>query len=183
MNFFSPETSINSIDNCWLFIMQLACVLNMVAAWRKTTKVRVFMCSNSKTRETNALSQQWEQMLQMLRIEAKIHVVIWDHITSPLNQSFSSEDGLSGCSSQLNTDELPNESPKQFEPTSQYLNGVNTMIQEHSSNTSIIFMYLPPPPANFNENNLYHQRLDLLTRSLPPTLLVHGIHPVISTTI
>jgi len=193
INFFSPQTSITNIDNCWLFLMQLACVLHMVPGWKTSTTVRVFLCVDSKIKDVALLRRQWEQMLHMLRIDAGIHVVIWDHITSPLDQSLtdisvdipSPED--SKASSEYEYTKTPivvnHESPQRFVLTNNYLQSVNIMIQEHSHNTSVLFMYLPPPPANINDNLSYLERLDILTKNLPPTLLVHGINPVTSTTL
>lgn len=170
--------------------MQLACVLHMVPGWKTSTTVRVFMCIESKSKDAPILRRQWEQMLHMLRIDASIHVVVWDHITSPLDRSLSDLNSMedSGAISQdIQSSPLPpynaNDSPTRFVPTSNYLFGVNTMIQEHSHNTGIVFLYLPPPPADRNDSTLYHERLEILTRNLPPTLLVHGINPVTSTTL
>lgn len=183
--------------------MQLACVLHMVPGWKKTTVVRVFMCIDSKIKDGLVLHRQWEQMLNMLRIEADIHVVIPpDLVTSPSDQSMSElsssfqssanqapigED--SGVMSQNNTSYNQAQfddggSPsRRFEPSETYLRSINGMIQEHSAKTAVVFLYLPPPPANVNDNILYFERLNTLTNNLPPTLLVHGINPVTSTTL
>ncbi len=193
INFFCPQISITNIDNCWLFLMQLACVLHMVPGWKTSTTVRVFMCVDSKIKDVALLRRQWEQMLHMLRIEATIHVVIWDHITSPLDRSLTdiSVDIPNNDDFETTPDYeytkspiiVNDESPQRFVLSNNYLQNVNIMIQEHSHNTSVIFMYLPPPPANRNDNLLYLERLDILTKNLPPTLLVHGINPVTSTTL
>ena len=187
INFFCPQISITNIDNCWLFLMQLACVLHMVPGWKTSTKVRVFMCVDTKIKDVALLRRQWQQILHMLRIDASIHVVIWDHITSPLDQSLTSvdiqtPDSKSSDSDLFNdTTVAENESPKRFVLSDHYLQSVNIMIQEHSHNTSVVFMYLPPPPPV--PEIQYLQRLDILTKNLPPTLLVHGINPVTSTTL
>ena len=196
LNFFSPKTSITVIDNCWLFLMQLACVLHMVPGWKTSTKVRVFMCVDTKIKDIALLRRQWEQILQMLRIDAFIQVVIWDHITSPLDQSLRSSmtditaDIPSPDSKSSDSIDYSNgptlaidDNPQRFVLTDNYLHNVNVMIQEHSYNTSVLFMYLPPPPANTEDFPQYLKRLDILTKNLPPTLLVHGINPVTSTTL
>lgn len=176
--------------------MQLACVLHMVPGWKNSTKVRVFMCVDSKIKDVALLRKQWEQILQMLRIEAFIQVVIWDHIMSPLDQSLQSSmtevtidsqslDTQSPVSEQSNggLTAVVDESPQRFVLTDNYLANVNVMIQEHSYNTSVLFMYLPPPPVDSQVFATYLHRLDILTKNLPPTLLVHGINPVTSTTL
>lgn len=173
--------------------MQLACILHMVPGWKKATSVRVFMCVDNKVKDAASLHRQWEQMLQMLRIDATIHVVLWDHITSPLNQSitdltqtsiYNANDYYqSGDHSAQDGPEIGEEQQESFVLEDGFLHNVNTMIQEHSSNTATVFLYLPPPPAIKAETPQYLEHLDLLTANLPPTLLVHGISPVTSTTL
>lgn len=154
------------------------------------------MCVDTKIKDVAILRRQWDQILQMLRIEAFIQVVIWDHITSPLDQSLQSsmtditvdmaspDSKISADSDYSNEPTLAiGDSPQRFVLTDGYLQNVNVMIQEHSYNTSVLFMYLPPPPHNPDDYLQYLRRLDILTKNLPPTLLVHGINPVTSTTL
>lgn len=65
---------------------------------------------------------------------------------------------------------------------------VNQLIKQHSLQTATIFMYLPAPPVSntWDENTIYRQYLQLLTEltaDLPPTVLVHGVSAVTSTTL
>nr|CAD7597747.1 unnamed protein product [Timema genevievae] len=66
---------------------------------------------------------------------------------------------------------------------------VNQLIQEHCKNTTATFIYLPAPPAlesSEEEELIYLQYLHLLTKltfDLPPTILVHGVSAVTSTTL
>lgn len=65
---------------------------------------------------------------------------------------------------------------------------VNKIIQERSNQSACTFLYLAPPP-NINSSNwesASRQYLELLTEltvDLPPTILVHGVHTVTSTTL
>ena len=189
LNFFNPQN--NNIDNCWLFMMQLACILHMVPGWKKASTVRVFMCVDSKVRDASLIHRNWEQMLQMLRIEAAIHVVVWDHVTSPLESSdepnvhFATASDLSSGIDESFQSRVSTErrrftlNPKD----DSFLKNVNSMIQEHSNSTAVVFMYLPMPSTHKQERKHYLQQLDTLTANLPPTLLVHGISPVTSITL
>jgi len=139
-----------------------------------------------RVKDPSILHRQWEQMLNMLRIEASIHVVIWDHITNPLEQSFTESQGhetdhTTPAGDLGNASSSP--SRQQFEPTDSYLNAVNTMIAEHSHHTAVTYLYLPPPPGAREDAHQYLRRLEVLTANLRPTLLVHGISPVTSTTL
>lgn len=65
---------------------------------------------------------------------------------------------------------------------------VNQLIRQHSSQTATTFIYLPGPPASntWDEDDMYRQYLQSLTEltvDLPPTVLVHGVSAVTSTTL
>lgn len=169
VNFLCPEEgSPGTIDNCWLFTMQLACILHMVPGWKHATTLRIFMCvgacgaGGDGGEEVARHRRHWESMLQLLRIEATISVVLWDHVAGLLDKDGSRDD---------------------------YLRAVNAMIKQHSQTTAVLFLYLPPPPppptvaGDDGQRLTYLDQLELLTSGLPPTMLVHGISPVTSTTL
>lgn len=65
---------------------------------------------------------------------------------------------------------------------------VNRIIRERSDRTAVTFIYLPPPPridsSTWNQTSLqYLDLLSELTADLPPTILVHGVKTVTSTTL
>lgn len=64
----------------------------------------------------------------------------------------------------------------------------NQIIREKSDQTAVSFLYLAAPPestAEFSEqkSTAFLELLTELTADLPPTILVHGIHAVNSTTL
>lgn len=166
----------------------------MVPDWKRATSVRVFLCVDSRRQQTSVLHREWEHMLLMLRIEATIHVVVWDtdtsavqttddvdvHFAATLPETIPSHNETSDKS-------IPNSSAKRHQPfdagDEDFLSNVNTMIQDHSRSTSVVFLYLPVPPPDRQHRKGYLNRLDTLTAGLPPTLLVHGISPVTSVTL
>ena len=174
--------------------MQLGCVLHMVLDWKKNTMVRVFACVDSKKKESGLIRTQWDQMLHMLRIEASINVVFLDyHLQSvdnlfniqPGNESVNSKFESTSNQSSVNFDLSKSKNIQaNFTPNENYLIEINQMIKDHCDKTAVVFMYLPPPKMidNVIDYNYLHQ-LNLLTSNLPPTLLVYGISPVISTTL
>uniref|UniRef100_A0A1W7R9L3 Solute carrier family 12 member 9 n=1 Tax=Hadrurus spadix TaxID=141984 RepID=A0A1W7R9L3_9SCOR len=160
INFFDPM-SFMIIDNSWLFILQLACILNMVPGWKTKTTLRVFMIT-SPAYDVKLKVQEWTTRLQRLRINAEIKVVLWDHMSLLKVETWVTN---------------------RLFPPKHYLHNVNEMIKTHSYNTSVIFIYLPIPPKDKDKHSNYLECLDILTNNLKPTLLVHGKSPVISTTL
>ena len=63
------------------------------------------------------------------------------------------------------------------------ITGMNSLIKEHSVNSAVVFSHLPTPPTADTMYEEYLHRLTLLTDGLPPTVLVHGLSPVMSTTL
>lgn len=64
----------------------------------------------------------------------------------------------------------------------------NQIIRERSDQTALSFIYLAAPPKldtpDFNERSVrYMELLTELTAELPPTILVHGVSTVTSTTL
>ena len=54
---------------------------------------------------------------------------------------------------------------------------------QQTDNTVVTFIYLPAPPENGASSEAYLNNLEVLSRDLPPTIFVHGISTVISTTL
>lgn len=176
VNLFRPETA-SFFDNTCLFMLQFACILRMVPPWKTKTQLRVFLCLNALTDNTLQKEQKLDAYLQKLRIYAKIKIVTWDHIMHLLPERADAshadmQDFLSA----------PN----------QFIEEMNELICSHSSRTVVSFLYLPrPPPEGTSvgedtmemERNKYLDQLELLSRNLPPTVFVHGLHPVTSTTL
>jgi hypothetical protein len=66
-------------DNSSLFLLQLACILNMSSRWKSKTILRVFICVSS-LQDMHRRERQLKLMLDQLRITAKSLVIPWDHV-------------------------------------------------------------------------------------------------------
>lgn len=159
INFCNP-TDMDAFDVSSLFMMQLACIVNMVQMWSKL-KLRIFISdetcqssfSFSSTIPNNA--EKLKSLLKNLRIEAKIsHISMWKELLE--THSLNSVD---------------------------YYNRVNNLILQESGNTAVTFIYLPPPPNDDQLSEIFFNRIKLISNNLPPTILVHGINLVTSTTL
>uniref|UniRef100_A0AAQ5XGG2 Solute carrier family 12 member 9 n=1 Tax=Amphiprion ocellaris TaxID=80972 RepID=A0AAQ5XGG2_AMPOC len=153
VNLLRPD-SCSYVDTCSLFLLQLACILNMVRAWRKA-KLRLFLCVEGG-RSVRGSEEKLGQLLKELRIKAQIYTVPWDQqVAFPSNATRLSDD---------------------------YLSAVNKLILDQARPPPAVrFLYLPRPPADTRRYTAYLRQLELLTQDLGPTLLIHGVTPVITT--
>ncbi|KAM3600874.1 uncharacterized protein V6R79_003964 [Siganus canaliculatus] len=145
-------------DVCSLFLLQMACVLNMSSKWRHA-RMRIFL-----NVETESSDQGWvvneetfRELLRKLRIRASIKIVSWDSV---LQHHQPGDDEVSGALSE------------------DFLSAVNCMLTEHSSQAAVRFLYLPRPPAPHSLSQRYLAQMEAVTNSLGPTLLIHGVTPV-----
>uniref|UniRef100_A0A7N9AW74 Solute carrier family 12 member 9 n=1 Tax=Mastacembelus armatus TaxID=205130 RepID=A0A7N9AW74_9TELE len=165
VNLLRPD-SCSYVDTCSLFLLQLACILNMVRAWRKAT-LRLFLCVESG-RSVRGSEEKLGQLLKELRIKAQVYPVPWDQQVALHWQR---------------QDDYVNSFPSNATRLSDdYLSAVNMLILDQSHPPPAVrFLYLPRPPADTRRYSAYLNQLELLTRDLGPTLLIHGVTPVITT--
>ncbi|CAA9993701.1 unnamed protein product [Nesidiocoris tenuis] len=143
-----------------------------VSGW-KHLRVRVLLCegqaSMSDITEFAGSSERANfkvrQMLDRLRIKATVELVDdWSRLRASLRAP------------QVDFD-------RNSETSRNYIANVNRLIGNNSKESAITFLYLDPPPGNDDASQLYLGALSELTSNLRPTLLVHGIRAVTSTTL
>uniref|UniRef100_A0A665V299 Solute carrier family 12 member 9 n=1 Tax=Echeneis naucrates TaxID=173247 RepID=A0A665V299_ECHNA len=168
VNLLRPD-SCSYVDTCSLFLLQLACILNMVRGWKKAT-LRLFLCVE-EGRSVRGSEEKLGQLLKELRIKARIYPVPWDQQVALHWQRQESDDDYVN-SFPSNTMHLSDD----------YLSAVNKLILDQARPPPAVrFLYLPRPPADTRRYTSYLHQLELLTRDLGPTLLIHGVTPVITT--
>lgn len=150
-------------DVCSLFLLQMACVLNMSNKWRHA-RMRIFL-----NVETESSDQGWvvneetfRELLRKLRIRASIKIVPWDSVVLHHSQPDGEENAA--------------EQPQAL--SDDFLSAVNSMLAENSSQAAVRFLYLPRPPAHHSQAQQYVAQLEAVTNGLGPTLLIHGVTPV-----
>ncbi|TTO79352.1 Solute carrier family 12 member 9 [Bagarius yarrelli] len=158
-NLLSTGGNQSYADVCSLFLLQMACVLNMAAGWRRA-RLRIFLCVESDSGDQGWLAKEerFRELLGKLRIRATIKIVPWDSAVRLLRGSDSGS-----------------------VVTEEFLSAVNQLLKEHSTSAAVRFLYLPRPPADSNQSQQYLAQLDTLTQGLGPTLLIHGLTPVTCT--
>uniref|UniRef100_A0A3B5L841 Solute carrier family 12 member 9 n=1 Tax=Xiphophorus couchianus TaxID=32473 RepID=A0A3B5L841_9TELE len=194
VNLLRPD-SCSYVDTCSLFLLQLACILNMVKAWRKAT-LRLFLCVE-EGRSVRGPEAKLGQLLKDLRIKAQVKTVPWDQVVALHWQRQSGiNKNLMSKSPDLTADEMEaraieEESEEDYansfpsnatRVSDDYLVAVNKLILDQAMPPPAVrFLYLPRPPADTRRYATYLHQLDLLTQDLGPTLLIHGVTPVITT--
>uniref|UniRef100_A0A673YA29 Solute carrier family 12 member 9 n=1 Tax=Salmo trutta TaxID=8032 RepID=A0A673YA29_SALTR len=165
VNLLRPDSS-SYVDTCSLFLLQLACILNMVRAWRHA-RLRLFLCVE-EGRSLRGSEEKLGQLLKELRIKANVE-----------------EGGLGkrGLFEEKEGGDYVNSFPSNATRLSdEYLSAVNRLILEQACPPPAVrFLYLPHPPADTQHYTAYLRQLDLLTKDLGPTLLIHGVTPVLTT--
>ncbi|KAJ8274215.1 hypothetical protein COCON_G00088400 [Conger conger] len=192
VNLLRPD-SCSYVDTCSLFLLQLACVLNMVRAWRGA-RLRLFLCVE-EGRSLPGSEGKLQQLLRDLRIQAEIHTVAWDQVVAlhwqrrgegEGGRAVEDDDAAAAADGEEESEVLGNHAggfpSNATQLTDEYLQAVNQLVlgQAHPP-PAVRFLYLPRPPADTRRYPAYLRQLDLLTQDMGPTLLIHGVAPVIST--
>lgn len=184
LNLLRPDNC-GYADTCSLFLLQLARVLHMSHAWRQA-RLRLFMCVEAGCCIQEA-QEELQRMLKDLRMTADVYTVPWDHVVvlHGLRQAKMSQ--LRPRALTEGDAEGPRECAHGF-PTNttllsdEYLCAVNQLIRENGDPPPAVrFLYLPRPPADTRRYAPYLHQLELLSQDLGPTLLIHGVAPVITT--
>uniref|UniRef100_A0A673ZUV6 Solute carrier family 12 member 9 n=1 Tax=Salmo trutta TaxID=8032 RepID=A0A673ZUV6_SALTR len=171
LNLLQPSsTSAASVDVCSLFLLQMACVLNMASRWRHA-RMRIFLCVEAESSDQGWVVKEetYRELLRKLRIRASIKIVPWDSVVQLYGQKQTQDPELEGLTK-----------PAQA-LSEDFLSAVNRMLMEHSAEAAVRFLYLPRPPAHSSQSQKYLSQLEAVTYGLGPTLLIHGLTPVTCT--
>lgn len=128
----------------------------------------------------HAQEEKLRQLLKDLRIQAQIQLVPWDAITRLHWQTCRRPPG--GPAEEEEEEEgVVNFPTNTTQVSDEYVCAANKLVLEQSPAPAVRFLYLPRPPADTSLYPLYLHQLELLTRGLGPTVLVHGVSAVTST--
>uniref|UniRef100_A0A3B4ZJV0 Solute carrier family 12 member 9 n=1 Tax=Stegastes partitus TaxID=144197 RepID=A0A3B4ZJV0_9TELE len=190
LNLLQPDSR-GYVDICSLFLLQLACVLHETRAWNQA-RLRLFLCVEAGcSLQEEEEEKKLRMMLKELRIAAQVQMVPWDHVVALHWQRRGGRGNLMESAQNERTkrhEDGEKEHRTQTFPnnashlTDQYICAVNNLICGHGApQPAVRFLYLPSPPADTSRYHAYLHQVDLLSRDLGPTLLVHGVTPVVTT--
>lgn len=188
LNLLRPDSH-GYVDTCSLFLLQLACVLQETRAWNQT-RLRLFLCVEAGCSLQEEDETKLRVMLKELRISAQVQMVAWDQVVAlhwsqggkeTGNESAQSEERMEkgGAEKEDGVEAFPN---NVAQLTDDYICAVNDLILRHGApKPAVRFLYLPRPPADTSRYHAYLHQVALLSRDLGPTLLIHGVTPVVTT--
>lgn len=188
LNLLRPDSR-GYVDICSLFLLQLACVLQETRAWSQAT-LRLFLCVEAGCSLKEKEEKKLRAMLRELRISAQVQMVAWDQVVALhwQRQAGEGERGNLVEAAQNEEEEAEKEDGIQAFPnnaaqlTDEFISAVNTLIRRHGApQPAVRFLYLPRPPADTSLYRTYLHQVDVLSRDLGPTLLIHGVTPVVTT--
>ena len=192
LNLLQPDSH-GYVDICSLFLLQLACVLQETRTWNQA-RLRLFLCVEAGCSLQEEEESKLRVMLKKLRISAQVQMVTWDEVVALhwQRQGGREKGNLAECAQseeKMEQEErAQNEDGNEMFPnnaaqlTEEYICAVNNLILRHGApRPAVRFLYLPCPPADINRYRAYLHQLDLLSRDLGPTLLIHGVTPVVTT--
>lgn len=174
LNLLRPDSR-GYVDVCSLFLLQLASVLRETRAWSQA-RLRLFLCVEAGCSLNVEEEAKLHVMLKELRILAQVQIVAWDQV---LTLHWQRQEGQERGKAEGDAPLCPNSTDPL---TEEYICAVNALIRRHSApQPAVRFLYLPRPPADRRRYPAYLHHMDLLSRDLGPTLLIHGITPVVTT--
>lgn len=182
LTIFQKEHKKGTIDVWWLYddgglTILLPYIINMRSNW-KHCKMRLFALTDDK-QDINTKEKEMIEIMNKIRIDYRSLKVVddtsvelkqetqtlFDKLISDFRVNDSSEN--SGC---YITD---NELHAQRHKTHQQLR-LRQLLLENSSQSTLVVMSLPIPRRGAVSAPLYMAWLEVLTRDMPPTILVRG---------
>lgn len=195
LNLLRPDSR-GYVDICSLFLLQLASVLHETRAWSQA-RLRLFLCVEAGCSLKVEEETKLRVMLKELRISAQVQMVEWDQVVALHWQRQEGEERVNlveSTQSEEGSTRRPEDKKANLghgiqmfpsnatQLTEEYICAVNNLIRGHSApQPAVRFLYLPRPPADTSRYRAYLHHMDLLSRDLGPTLLIHGVTPVVTT--
>lgn len=179
LNLLRPDPR-GYVDVCSLFLLQLAGVLCETRSWGQA-RLRLFLCVEAGCSLKVEEEAKLRGMLKELRISAQVHIVAWDQVVTLhwQRQGGAERGGAERGGAEGGTPPCPGHA---HQLTEEYICAVNALIRTHGApRPAVRFLYLPRPPADTGRYPAYLHHMDLLSRDLGPTLLIHGVTPVLTT--
>ncbi|TKS69602.1 Solute carrier family 12 member 1 [Collichthys lucidus] len=195
---FKKKQPKGTIDVWWLFddgglTLLLPYILTTRKKW-KDSKLRIFIAGEPGRSELN--KQEMKSLLQKFRINCIDINVIDDIHIQPRTESLKKLDDMiepfrlreqskDAAQAEAMRKEYPwkitDEELSTFEEKTNLQIRLNELLQENSKSANLIIVSMPIARKESVSDFLYMAWLDILTKDLPPTLLIRGNHKSVLT--
>ncbi|XP_049987090.1 solute carrier family 12 member 9 isoform X2 [Alexandromys fortis] len=184
LNLLRPRGGPGYVDVCGLFLLQMATILSMVPAWH-SARLRIFLCLGPRE-APGAAEGRLRALLSQLRIRAEVQEVVWGEGAETGEPEEEEGDFVNGGRADEEAEALACSAnglvrAQQGRGTGGGPGGPEGRDGAEGPTTALTFLYLPRPPADPARYPRYLALLEILSRDLGPTLLVHGVTPVTCT--
>ncbi|KAM7014806.1 solute carrier family 12 member 1 [Tautogolabrus adspersus] len=195
---FKKKQPKGTIDVWWLFddgglTLLLPYILTTRKKW-KDCKLRIFIAGQPGQSEKD--KQEMKSLLQKFRINCTDINVIDDIHIQPRSESLKKLDDMiepfrlhEGSKDYAEAEAMKKEHPckisdeelSSFEEKTNLQVRLNEVLQENSKSANLIIVSMPIARKGSVSDFLYMAWLDILTKDLPPTLLIRGNHKSVLT--
>ncbi|XP_048645957.1 solute carrier family 12 member 9 isoform X2 [Marmota marmota marmota] len=183
LNLLRPRGGPGYVDVCGLFLLQMATILGMVPAWH-SARLRIFLCLGPQE-APGAAEGRLRALLSQLRIRAEVQEVVWGEGAGAGSPEEEEEgDFVNGGRGEAEAEALACSANALVRAQQGQGSGGGPGGPEGGDEgpaTALTFLYLPRPPADPARYTRYLALLEILSRDLGPTLLIHGVTPVTCT--
>uniref|UniRef100_A0A8D3DRY3 Solute carrier family 12 member 1 n=1 Tax=Scophthalmus maximus TaxID=52904 RepID=A0A8D3DRY3_SCOMX len=195
---FTKKQPKGTIDVWWLFddgglTLLLPYILTTRKKW-KDCKLRIFIAGQPERSELD--KQEMKSLLQKFRINCNDIKVIDDIHVKPRDDSLKELEEMiepfrlrEGSKDKAQAEAMQREQPwkitdeelNSFEEKTNLQVRLNEVLQENSKSANLIIVSMPIARKESVSDFLYMAWLDILTKDLPPTLLIRGNHKSVLT--
>ena len=195
---FKKKQPKGTIDVWWLFddgglTLLLPYILTTRKKW-KDSKLRIFIAGQPDRSELD--KQEMKSLLQKFRINCTDIKVIDDIHVKPSSASLKQLEDMiepfrlrEGSKDKIQAEAMQREQPwkitdeelNSFEEKTNLQVRLNEVLQENSKSANLIIVSMPIARKESVSDFLYMAWLDILTKDLPPTLLIRGNHKSVLT--
>uniref|UniRef100_A0A3P9P2A1 Solute carrier family 12 member 1 n=1 Tax=Poecilia reticulata TaxID=8081 RepID=A0A3P9P2A1_POERE len=180
---FKKKQPKGTIDVWWLFddgglTLLLPYILTTRKKW-KDCKLRIFIAGQPGRTEID--KQEMRSLLQKFRIKCTAFCKLEDMIEPfRLHEGTKGRDQAAGIQKEYPW-KITDAELSSFEEKTHLQVRLNELLQEHSKSANLIVLSLPIARKGTISDFLYMAWLDILTKDLPPTMLVRGNHKSVLT--